>query len=258
MIVSQFQEIRRFMGRLDAGQDVAAGLKTVCRENNISSAWIMAVAVLRNPLLAPVLGDGKGLGEPITLQGAVFCPSVSGNVSIEGEGVHLRLYSSCHPADGTSSVPMGMGLIRSGEVVMCEFFLVALDDAAMVRAPLDGTNFGHWVQLQAAAEIRSSRPPTQRAPEGPAQRPTPPPAYVVPDEDESSDLNILDMKEGDYVDHPKFGQCRIVHAPLDEKISIRLPNGKHVDLHLGVMRVLAARQVGGRKVFQVEVRRKVV
>jgi len=58
------------------------------------------------------------------------------------------------------------------------------------------------------------------------------------------------------VDHPRFGLCKVVHPPVDDKVTIKLPAGKHVDLHLGVMRVLPPKQVGGRKIFQVEVRRK--
>jgi predicted DNA-binding protein with PD1-like motif len=254
MIVSQFQDVRRFMGRLDPGQDVVAGFKTVCRENSISNGWIQATAVLRRPSVAAFLADGKGLGKAATLEGVAFSPSMSGNVSIEGDTLNVRLYATCYETNGEGAVAKGMGLVRSGEVVLCEFLLVALDDAALVRQS-DGHGFAPWVQVQAGGEVRA-KPSAPRAPEGPAPRPAAAPAFVPADEDETSELSILDMKEGDYVDHPKFGICRIVHAPMDDKVSIRLGNGKHVDLHLGVMRVLPAKMIGGRKVFQVEVRRK--
>jgi predicted DNA-binding protein with PD1-like motif len=256
MIVSQFQDVRRFMGRLDPGQDVIAGFKTVCKENSISNGWIQATAVLRKPCVASFLADGKGLGTAGAMEGMAFCPSMSGNVSIEGDALNVRLYATCFEPNGDGATAKRMGLVRSGEVVLCEFLLVALDDAALVRRSPDGHGFAQWEQVQAGVDLRT-RSSGPRAPEGPAQRPAAAPAFIPPDEDETSELSILDMKEGDHVDHPKFGICRIVHAPMDDKVSIRLGNGKHVDLHLGVMRVLPAKMAGGRKVFQIEVRRKV-
>ncbi|MBM4394178.1 MAG: DUF296 domain-containing protein [Deltaproteobacteria bacterium] len=254
MIVSQFREVRRFMGRMDPGQDVVAGFKTVCQENRIASGWIMASAVLRNATVAPVLADGSGIGDPERTDGTVFCPSLSGNVSVEGETRGVRLYSICHPADGGAP---RMGLVRAGEVVMCEFLVVALDDATLVRQADGRAGFAPWVQLQAAGEPPREAPRTpMRAPEGPAPRPTPPPTHVAIEDDEASELNILEMQQGDWVDHPRFGLCKVVHPPVDDKVTIKLPAGKHVDLHLGVMRVLPPKQVGGRKIFQVEVRRK--
>jgi predicted DNA-binding protein with PD1-like motif len=257
MIVSQFQESRRFMGRLDAGQDLAAGFRTICKENGIASGWVQAVAVLKDPAVLPLHADGRGFQAAELIPGVVFFPALTGNLSLEGESLSVRLYGTGMVSNGG---PPALGVVRGGEVVFCEFLLLALDDAVLVRASGPG-GFAQWDQLQGGQDARiraaaAAAAAAPRAPEGPAPRPAPAPLYVQPDEDESSELNVLDMAEGDYVDHPKFGQCRIVHAPLDEKVSIRLPTGKHVDLHLGVMRVLQPKQVGGRRVFQVEVRRK--
>jgi len=254
MIVSQFQETRRFMGRLDAGQDLLAGIRTICRENGIGSAWFMGSAVLRNPSVAALAPDGSGLADPVVVEGTCLLASIGGNVSLENEAISIRLYATCQPQSGDA--PAVSGILYGGEVCLCEFLIVTMDDLALVRDGSDPSGFAPWMQVQAGAEMRI-RAAAARTTEGPAPRPpAPPPTYTSPDEDESTELNILDMREGDYVDHPRFGECRIVHAPQDEKISIRLPTGKHVDLSLGVMRVLPPRQKGGRKVFQVEVRRK--
>ena len=48
MLVAQFQESRRLMGRLDAGQDLVAAFTTICMDNGIKSGWIKAVALVRN------------------------------------------------------------------------------------------------------------------------------------------------------------------------------------------------------------------
>jgi len=245
MIVSHFKEVRRFMGRLDPGQDIVAGFKSLCRENRVDSAWIMASAVLRNPSVAPLSSDGTGVDPTVQPQGPVFCPSISGNISQEGDGRTVRLYSACHPVGGGATV---LGLVQGGEVLHCEFLLVALDDARLVR---DGTGgLAPWVLVQSAEE--PSPGPQQPEPAKPAF----PPLRTATYEDEESELHILEIQVGDFLDHPRFGECRVVHAPVDDRVTVKLPTGKHVDLHLGVMRVMPPKQVGSRRVFQIEVRRR--
>lgn len=255
MIISQFQETRRFIGRLDPGQDVIAGFKTICGENHIQCGWITASAILRNVELLPVSGDGSGFGEAEALEGTVLCPGLSGNVSTRDGNLDIRLYASLLSVGkaGGKSVTGTGGVIEGGEVLLCEFTILAVEDATLVRQSDDG--FGSWQQLQTPFDYDMASV-VPRHPSGPLARPTPAPIYQSADEDEATELIILEMKVGDFVDHPRFGVCKIVHAPVDEKLSIRLPTGKHVDLHLGVMRVLPPKQAGGRKIFQVEVKRK--
>lgn len=253
MLVSQFQEARRFMGRLDAGQDLVAAFVTICKDNGIRSGWIQAAAFLRNAVVQSPRADGTGLGEAGVFPGVLVFPHVQGNVSLRGDAVDVRLYAAGYGSAGDGVT--ALGLLQGGEVVSCEFFLVASDDVSLVRDVDDG-DLAPWVQLQTAPETRP-RPVMSVPLEGPMARPAPPPLHAQMDEDETSELNILEMAVGDYVDHPRFGVCKIVHAPVDDRVSIRLPTGKHVDLHLGVMRVHAARQNGGRKVFQVEMKKRV-
>lgn len=269
MLVSQFQEVRRFLGRLDAGQDLAAGLKTVCRENGISLGWIQATAVLRNPTVSPLRPDGGGLSDLVALEGVAFCPGITGNVSQSDGGMDLRLYSTCYRPEAPADAPV-LGLLRGGEVLQCEFLLLACDDVSLVREDDDRAGFAPWMQVQpgmagaAALALAAALAPPRGREEPLEPRPlmggngaSQPASLRQPmDEDESSELNILDMTVGDYVDHPRFGKCRIVHEPHDDKVTIRLDTGKHVDLHLGVMRVLPPKQVGSRKVFQIEMRRR--
>jgi hypothetical protein len=204
--------------------------------------------------------DGRALGDAVSLEGAVICPAIAGNVSLDGESLDIRLYAACYEtAQGSAGVHAG--LIRAGEVVACEFHLSTCDDAALVRQAGDPTGYAPWVQLQGAADAPRPhvvpRPATVEGPTPPRAAPPSPLHQASGDDDETeAELLMLDMTSGDYVDHPRFGVCRIVHAPVDDKVSIRLPTGKHVDLSLNVMRILPPKQQGGRKVFQVEMRRK--
>ncbi len=252
MIVSQFQERRCFAGRLDPTQDIVAGLKTVCTENRISCGWIQAAAVLSHPAFATLDGEGPEAGDPEVFDGVVFCPTVSGNVSMLGDGLDVRLYTTVQAArNGARTVRAGR--IVSGEVRMCEFVILALDDVAFVRAQDEA--YGAWVQVQAPEELKARTPVPPPAIQ-PLVRPPAEPSFRPPDPDEAEELILLEMKPGDYVDHPRFGLCRVVHPPQEDRLTIRLGSGKHVDLHMGVLRVLPGREAGGRKVYPIELRKR--
>ncbi len=252
MIVSQFQERRYFAGRLDPSQDIIAGFRTICGENRISCGWIHATAVLGHPVfgfLDREAAQGE-VSEP--LDGNIFCPTISGNVSMLGDGLDVRLYAAVRcPGEGAGIERAGR--ILSGEVRMCEFLILALDDVAFVRAPDDA--YAPWVQVQAPEELRTRGPIPPPAIQ-PLVRPPAEPAFRPPDPDEAEELILLEIRPGDYVDHPRFGMCRVVHAPQEDRLTIRLASGKHVDLHMGVLRVLPGREVGGHKVYPIELRKR--
>lgn len=247
MIVSQFQERRYFAGRFDATQDIVAAFRTVCTENRISCGWVQASAVLKHLEIAYL--DREDAKEPTIIDGIVVCPTITGNISVLGDGPEIRLYASViTPEDGQKA-----GQILSGEIRMCEFLILALDDVAFVRAA--GEAYEPWVQVQAPEEIRarSSVPPPAIQP---IVRPPTEPTFRPPDPDEAEELILLEMKPGDYVDHPRFGMCRVVHPPQEDRLTIRLSSGKHVDLHVGVLHILPGRQVGDRKVYPIEMRKR--
>ncbi len=243
MVVARFEGGSGYVGRLDQGQDINAGFRTVCRENSIVCAWIGAAAFVRSPIIARMSSDGSVV--PTPLDGAFFFPSITGSVSLAGEHVDIRLHVSCQAPEPIGAVS---GLLEGGEVLFCEFMITTCGDVSLVRDA--GTRFRPWVQIQAAgpagpAMIESAPP-----------RPVPAAMHAAADDDEISELNILEMKAGDYVDHPKFGVCRISADPVEDKISIRLNTGKQVDLSLGIMRVLEPKSIGGKRVFRLEIRRR--
>jgi predicted DNA-binding protein with PD1-like motif len=253
MLVARFEEAARFIGQLDQGQDIAAGFKAICRENSISCAWINASGLIRNPLVSVVNAEGsklhttKGFTETLMLEGVYFCTSITGNVSLKGQGTDVRLYADCRPVDGGPAV---CGVLAGGEVLLCEFLLITCADAALVRD--ESAAFSPWVQLQASAPGKTGASILEPM----VTRPAATVIHQAVDEDEMTELAILEMRTGDYVDHPKFGVCRITAEPLEDKITIRLSTGKHVDLSLNIMKVLEPKQLGGRRIFGLEIKRK--
>jgi len=243
MVVARFDAGAGYVGRLDQGQDINAGFRNVCRENSIVCGWISASAYVRSPVIAKFSPDGTLV--PTPLEGAHFLAGISGSVSLRDEQVDIRLHVSCTAPDSAVQIH---GLLEGGEVLFCEFMITACGDVSLIR---DGSaKFRPWVQLQAAGPSGTTR--IEAAP----PRPVPPAMHAAANDDEMSELNILEMRGGDYVDHPKFGVCRISGDPVEDKISIRLATGKQVDLSLGIMRVLEPKTMGGRRVFRLEIKRR--
>ncbi|NOZ00463.1 MAG: DNA-binding protein [Deltaproteobacteria bacterium] len=216
MIVSQFQETGHFIGRLDPEQDVIAALKTVCSENSVSCGWITASAVLINVEMRPILGNGSGFGEPLVLDGALFCPFINGNISLNKDIIEIRLYASALPCgeEEDKAVPVASGQILRGEVRFFEFNMLSVQDATLVRQDDDG--FEQWQQLQTIADMNAANLST-RHPMGPLNRPKPTPVYQSADDDEASELVIIEMKAGDLVRCLQDRACphrrQAVHSP---------------------------------------------
>lgn len=260
MLVCQFQEVRRFLGRLDPGQDLIAGLLVVCRENGIQTGWVQAWGLIRNPLVAAPGPEGRDLLDPEVREGVYLVPSLQGNVSLCGEEVVVRLVGTGAPV---SKGDAWAGVLRGGEVLHLEFWMTAGDDVSLCRDEEDRTGFAPFVTLLPGRPAPSSslkRPEAVTRPEPPPAAPPSPPADAPlrrpPEEVDNSDLYVLEMQVGDFLEHPRFGRCRIITAQEDDKVTIRLDNGKHVDLSLSVLRVLPPKTQGNRKVFPVELRRK--
>jgi len=245
MVVARFDTGAGYIGRLDQGQDITAGFRTVCRENSIVCGWISATAFVRCPVVSRLTADGTET--TVQLDGTHFLPTITGSISRNDTQMALRLHVELAGPDAGSRVA---GLLEGGEVLFCEFMITACGEVSLVRDM--GGRFKPWVQIQAAGPTGSATGTLEPLP----PRPVPVAMHAPAADDEASELNILEMKAGDYVDHPKFGVCRISADPVEDKISIRLNTGKQVDLSLGIMKVLEPRMVGGRRVFRLEIRRR--
>lgn len=246
MIVCGFSETRSFIGRLDPGKDVIASFSTFCLENSVTCGWIWAVCLLKDPRVMPV--GPQGFGEEQVLRGHHYCGSLVGNVSMLEGSTHVRLYGSLVPLDTGETA---MGIVAGGEVVFCEFAFLVMEGLVPVREGELGEGFNLWVQLAPKAD-REVSPIKGPVP----QRPPRAPLYESEDYDETTELMVLEMKPGDYLDHPRLGLCRIVAEPQEDRISVRLKTGRCVDLHIAALRVMPPKEQDGKRIFRVTLKKK--
>ena len=67
----------------------------------------------------------------------------------------------------------------------------------------------------------------------------------------------IEINEGDWLDHPTLGTCRVLTTDEDEHVSIELESGRRVELHLGLIQLTPAgtHDKGGRR-FAVSIARR--
>ena len=94
---------------------------------------------------------------------------------------------------------------------------------------------GGWSAAVAASQ---SSPPSSRA------------SRVDPTPNDEQELQVSDI-----LVHPKFGRCRVARAE-DDRVKVRLPSGRLVDLHVNVFRLVQLPDEEGRRVFKAVSRRR--
>jgi len=243
MIVAQFESTRTFAGRLDSGQDIIAGIKQICTENSVSCGFVFGMAVLRNGSIL------SANGETITTNSSVFCPVLNGNVSLLNDSIDVRLYT----VFGVEGQSPAIGRLLSGEVEIAEFLFLAFDDSTFIRDAEDKTGFNPWVQLE---HIEAARTKKRVRPQAIETITTPRPPPITSLEEEENELILSQIKAGDFVRHPVFGDCMVLQPPSEDKLLIRKPSGGSAALSLSAIRVLPPIQGGPNRVFPIEVKKR--
>ncbi|MBM4371384.1 MAG: hypothetical protein FJ098_06995, partial [Deltaproteobacteria bacterium] len=75
-------------------------------------------------------------------------------------------------------------------------------------------------------------------------------------EPQEIELDDIDLERGDWLDHPRLGQCQVLARDNDERVPVKLPSGRVAELHLGLFKLFRVGRKQGGTVYKVEVRRK--
>jgi len=170
---------------------------------------------------------------------------MSGRVRVvDGEPAVTVTVHAVHAVPGLA--PAAGRLVASAAIaldVVVEVWDAAVAASAPAKPPAPPPKQAAWARVVEASERRPERdaPPPQALPKQP------------PRTTRSLDLDEPAPDVGDDVQHPQFGRCRVVECS-DDKISIRLPSGRIVQLGSAVLKYGMPEDEDGRRVFPVEVR----
>ena len=255
MIITHTREVRSFIGNLTSGSEVTKSLLGICVDNSIFCALIHGTGYLHNPILRMYSGLKGTYSEPIQYDGTFHLVSTQGNISLDGTTTVL-----CMHVSGVLEDPQGNRNLLSGELVEAgvlsfEFGLSVVDSVRLYRGTDSETGLSPWRHLELG--------------EGPPKEPELPiPTYDTrtssapkvekdSDDSDSNQGNEIEINEGDWLEHPTLGSCKVVDFDGEGRVTIRLSSNRHVELHLGLLDIRPTTAAAdGCRSFQVSIKRR--
>lgn len=283
MLVQESRHVRRFVIRLEAGEDVVASLGRLAKGELYRAGWVRGRGLLEWAELASFDGQERALRAARRIEGPL-------GVTFEG-ALAMHLGEPAFTIDAVVSrerdgAPHALGgRLIQGSSLAIECVLEVFEDARLERQDDDTLGIAVWrtgdrvpgvaARGRAAAAPEPPRPaaaPPAPAPvpalapaPAPALAPAPAPAPATPVSwatvaavsnatPRTADEPSLEPRKGDWVEHRQFGLCRVEGEDPDGGTRVRLPSGSRKVLRLDVMEVLPPRREADRVVFPVRPR----
>ncbi len=275
MLAHETRHVRRFVVRLEPGEDLLASLTRFAQADLYRSGWVRGRGLLEWAELSSWDGEDRAFRSAKRIEGPL-------TVAFEG-ALAMRLGEPSFELDGMVSrerdgVPHALGgRITQASVLSVECVIEVFEDVKLERQEDATLGLPVWrtgervpgVAARARAPIATPKlerkPPTpvEAAPVAPEPVSAPAPSAAIswaavaavskaapePEPDEPTE-----PQRGDFVEHRQFGLCRVEGEDPDGGTRIRLPSGARKTLRLDVMEVLPPRREAGRVVYPVRPR----
>jgi predicted DNA-binding protein with PD1-like motif len=334
MLVAMSQRSRRFVGRLDRGEELVGAIRALCKDRDIRAGEVRGYGLLGSAEIAPYDREGRGYSAPRRLRSFFELLHLHGTIASRGGETAFTIHVTLarDNSDRGGGIDILGGLLHSAEVLTFEFIVDAIDDLtltrefdpalgiySLARAEPRGVSREEHIAARPQAAPAAAAPPAaptpvvERAPIRPAPVPAParpppprepqvmrarpqktppkipegrppparsqaataeadrerPSAAAKPESDDDvtwedavrrsvqlTDDGDSTLNLGDILEHPNFGRCEVQRIDEGaERISVRLTNGRLVELGLEVLHLERLRTEGDRQLFRVHSRR---
>jgi predicted DNA-binding protein with PD1-like motif len=132
MILFESRIVRRFVGRLERGEEVVATLRLLCEQERIRAAWIRGCGILEWADLAEWDPRREAWNSPRRVEGLLTLTSLQGNVAIRNGPLWVQLWVSLARERGGIGEAFG-GMLAAARVYSLEFSIEAFDDIRLER-----------------------------------------------------------------------------------------------------------------------------
>jgi predicted DNA-binding protein with PD1-like motif len=135
MLVAMSQRSRRFVGRLDRGQELGSTLRALCKEHDVRSGEIRATGLLTSVEIAPYDREARGYGAPRRLRAFFELVNLHGIIATRGGETTLHLYATLarDNQDRGGGLDILGGLLLQADALHFEFVLDSFDDLTLVQ-----------------------------------------------------------------------------------------------------------------------------
>jgi predicted DNA-binding protein with PD1-like motif len=271
VIVAESTRTRRLVGRLDRGSDLVSQLAEACRTHRVRAGEVRAAGALEEAIVAEWDQQARNLRAPRRFAGAFEILSLAATVGERDGQPSLQAWATLS-RDRDNGIEIVGGRLVAARVFACEFVIDAFDDVALPRMLDAATGLMLW-QPSATHPIEPA--------DGAVTEPPSPPSFEAPARTSWSDVVAaserraeplrvetmgdalheaavadaaqadVQVKAGDYIDHPKFGRVLVERVEGDyEFVSARLRNQRLIRLSLDVLELIPAGQTEGRNLFR--------
>lgn len=231
---------RHIVGRVFRGRGLQEALRELVDEHDLQTAWLNALGAFEWIDLTEYSQTDQRYEKPHRFERCELL-AMQGNLSERDGEPFWHLHATVSLREGDRDVTYG-GHVVDAVVFALEFRIDCFDDLALSRSHDEATGLHLWSKAEGAAgagaQVTGDRPITwAMAAEASTLEPAVGPESMP--------------ARGEWLDHPKFGVCKIEGLSGDGVCIIKLPNARRKKIQIGALQVLAPRQDGTRKVFPV-------
>jgi len=241
---------RHIVGRVLRGSGLQDAFLDLVGEHGLRTAWVNAIGAFEWIELTEYDQAERRYEEAHRFEGCELL-SMQGNLSERDGEPFWHLHATVSVREDGRDVTYG-GHVVDGSVFALEFRIDCFDELSLRRANDEATGLQLWAEVE-SAEGAAGKPP---APESASAGVTWAMAAEVSARVQPANVEEHKPERGDWIEHAKFGLCKIEGLSGDGVCIIKLPDARRKKIKIDAMQVLAPRVDGERKIFPVRPKRK--
>ena len=239
---------RRIVGRVFRGSGLQESFAGLVEEHDLRTAWVSAIGAFEWIELTEYNQDERRYEEPHRFERCELL-AMKGNLSQRDGEPFWHLHATVSLREEGRDVTYG-GHVVDGSVFALEFRIDCFDELELKRETDQATGLQLWAtetrEGEVGASVTSGEPPgvtwAMAAEVSARAQPAPREEYKP--------------ERGDWLDHAKFGLCKIEGLSGDGVCIIKLPDARRKKIKIDALQVLAPRSDDGRRVFPVRPKRR--
>jgi len=222
---------RHIVGRMLRGSGLQDAFRNLVDEHGLRTAWVNAIGAFEWIELTEYDQTERRYEEAHRFERCELL-SMQGNLSERDSEPFWHLHATVSVREDGRDVTYG-GHVVDGSIFALEFRIDCFDELSLRRANDEATGLQLWTEGAAPAGVTWAMAAEVSARVQPA----------IAEEHKP--------EKGDWIEHAKFGLCKIEGLSGDGVCFIKLPDARRKKIKIDAMQVLAPRIDGERKIFPV-------
>jgi predicted DNA-binding protein with PD1-like motif len=227
---------RHIVGRVFRGSGLQDAFRNLVDEHDLRTAWVSAIGAFEWIELTEYNQSDRRYEEAHRFEGCELL-SMQGNLSERDGEPFWHLHATVSLREGGRDVTYG-GHVVDGSIFALEFRIDCFDEVELKRVDDEATGLQLWANAK-PPQVGSEREVTWEM------------AAQISARAQPSGHEEHKPEKGDWIDHPKFGLCKIEGLSGDGVCFIKLPDTRRKKIKIDAMQVLRPRIDGERKIFPV-------